>query len=403
MGFAPLRSRRPKRSESFELKGTSTGRPRRWSLGRAIAELHYQLRTEGDSALRTAASVWLGIVIGCIPVYGAHFILCFVIARLLRLSRIKTYLAAHINNPLTAPLLLYLEYTIGRWLFGGGHPRLQFSELRLLGLAELGRDLLAGSLVLGVGLGAVGAVLAYLVCVRPRSESVFETLREETSKRYLDAGMFHWEFVRGKLKYDPMYRAILDSGLLPDKGRLVDLGCGRGILLALIQSATEARSSPNETSTLAAPPRALELRGVEQREDLARVARTATRDAVAIETEDLAGYDPPPAEVVLLLDVLHYMLADQQVALIRRVSATIPRGGLLLVREPDASLGLRFLWTRLSERLCAVFRLRGRQPFCYRSGEEWCKLLGDLGFETVRSEMWSGTPFGNVLIEARKT
>jgi uncharacterized protein (DUF2062 family) len=347
--------------------------------------------------------VWLGIFIGCIPVYGAHFVLSFVIARLLRLSRIKTYLASHINNPLTAAPLLYLEYTIGRWLFGGGHPELRLSELHLVGLAELGRDLLLGSLVLGVGLGAVGAVLAYLVSLRSRAESWFDTLREETSKRYLDAGMFHWEFVRGKLKYDPMYRAILVSGLLPDEGTLVDLGCGRGILLALIQSATEMRSGHEALSALGPPPRALKLRGVEQREDLARVARAATHDAATIETEDLSDYQPPPAEVVLLLDVLHYLSADRQVGLIRRIAAAVPRGGLLLLREPDASLGLRFLWTRISERLCAVFRRRGRQSFHYRTGEEWCELLESLGFETGQSEMWSGTPFGNVLIEARKT
>jgi hypothetical protein len=33
-------------------------------------------------------------------------------------------------------------------------------------------------------------------------------------------------FVRGKLRYDPVYFALLTQGLLPAKGSLLDLGCG---------------------------------------------------------------------------------------------------------------------------------------------------------------------------------
>src|SRR5262245_29953773 len=81
-------------------------------LGRALAEMHYQLRTEADTPARTAGAVFIGTLIGCLPVYGAQLVLCFGLARILGLSRVKAYLAAHVNNPLTAPFLLALEFGV---------------------------------------------------------------------------------------------------------------------------------------------------------------------------------------------------------------------------------------------------------------------------------------------------
>jgi len=371
-------------------------------FGRALSEMHYQLRTEGDTPLRTAGSVFLGTTVGCVPLYGIHFVICVVLARLLGLSRIKTYLAAHVNNPVTLPLLLYLEFGIGTRLVGGYWPSLSIAELRAMGLRVLGVNLLVGSVVLGVALGAVLAVFAFFVSRHARQGPLYSLLREETSRRYQDAGIAHWEFVRGKLKFDPMYRAIMASGLLPSSGRLIDLGCGRGILLALIRTARALHADGRWSDALPPPPSNLELRGVELREPLARVARLAVGEEVPIDTADLARHDPAPADVYLLLDVLHYLTAAEQEQLIRRVAGALSRGGILLVREPDAGLGPRFLWTRLAERLCALFRLHWRQRFHYRTARAWCDLLGSTGLETRTSPLWAGTPYGNVLIEARK-
>ena len=93
------------------------GRLRRFS--RAYAEMHYQLRTEGDTPLRQATSIWVGTIVGVVPVFGIHLGLCLLLARLLRLNTIKTCLAAYINNPVTALPLLYLSVGNGQWVFTG--------------------------------------------------------------------------------------------------------------------------------------------------------------------------------------------------------------------------------------------------------------------------------------------
>ena len=143
---------------------TTVGRRRRFR--QAMAEMHFQLRSGRQSPMRTALSIWLGTIIGCLPLYGFHLPLCVAGGTLFGLSRVKCYLAAHINNPFTMPLLLYLEAGVGHWLFTGDWPRLRLAEWREMGALGFGRDLFSGALVIGLVAGALLAVVAYVISVR---------------------------------------------------------------------------------------------------------------------------------------------------------------------------------------------------------------------------------------------
>jgi len=61
---------------------------------------------------------------------------------------------------------------------------------------------------------------------------------------YHAAGKFAYHYARGKLAHDPVYEAILPRGLLARRARVLDLGCGQGLLAALLVA---ARSSSPET------------------------------------------------------------------------------------------------------------------------------------------------------------
>lgn len=372
-------------------------RPARRRAGRALAELHYRLRTEGDTPGRHAAAIGLGVFIGCLPLYGAHLALCFLLGRLLGLNRLNMYLAAHLNNPLTAPWLVLGELAVGHRLVLGHWPTLGPGGLRSLPVAELGGMLLAGALLLGAGLGAAGAAVAFTVGRGARGDPPWMRLAEATARRYFDCGAFHWEFARGKLRRDPLYREVLrrlEHGLT---GRAVDLGCGRGLLLALLDT---ARGDAAAAAAGGAEP--LQLVGVECRPRLVAVARQALGDSARIEIGDLEAWEPQPAEHTFLLDVLHYLSAGGQERLLARLAAALPSGGRLLIREADASHRLRFLLTRLQERLCALARGHWRQRFRYRGAGEWTALLERAGLAVTVTPLWRGTPFANVLIEATK-
>ena len=78
-----------------------------------------ELRTEGAGARRETAAVALGVFIGCLPLYGLHLTICWLIGYVLGLNRLKMYFAANISNPFVAPWLVVVEVQVGAWLRRG--------------------------------------------------------------------------------------------------------------------------------------------------------------------------------------------------------------------------------------------------------------------------------------------
>jgi uncharacterized protein (DUF2062 family)/trans-aconitate methyltransferase len=370
--------------------------------GHRLRELLYRLRTEGDTPGRQAGAVALGVIIGCSPFYGLHLVLCAIFGKLLRLNIVLAYLAAHISLPGLWPFLVYGEIQVGRWMRGGGRLSVRPSQLRLMDPWQFGVDLLAGSAVVGIVLAVPFAFLAYRAAVARKKEPEVRDLIEETAYRYLGSGMFDWELVRGKLRYDPVYLQVLRQGLLPSEGRLLDLGCGRGILLSLLVTARDRHERGLYPEGWPPPPAALELHGIETGPKAVKAARAALGDQARIDVANLQDdSELPPSRVVLLLDVLHYLPAGAQEDLLRKIAGTLEPGGLLLIRDADAGAGWRFTATRIQERSCALARRHWKQRFHYRSAAEWSRLLESMGFTVDLQAMSMGTPYGNVLLTAR--
>lgn len=73
---------------------------------------------EERSAEKLALSFSVGIFIAISPFIGFHNIMVFVFASFFRLNLIATFIAAHINNPLTTIPIYSTTYFFGRWLLG---------------------------------------------------------------------------------------------------------------------------------------------------------------------------------------------------------------------------------------------------------------------------------------------
>jgi uncharacterized protein (DUF2062 family)/trans-aconitate methyltransferase len=383
--------------------------PGRWDqLRHRLRELLYRLRVEGGTPGQQAAAVALGIFIGCTPLYGLHLPLCIIFARLLGLNRLKTYIAAHISTPVLLPFLLFAEIQVGRLLRGAQplsiRPGQMKQDFDFWHWRAWGGDLLVGSVVLGAALAALFGLITLLLLWRGRRPPEVEALIEQTAHRYIEAGLLHTEFVRGKLRHDPLYFWLLHSGLLPARGLLLDLGCGRGILLSLLVTAGEQAARGEYPKTWPPPP-CPALRAIEGRSKIAQVARQALGNHATVESADLRGAELPAASGILLFDVLHYLPPPDQERLLARIAAALEPGALLLVREADADAGWRFHAVRFTERLSALLRALFRrgpwpQPLHYRSARAWHHLLVSLGFDVEREDMGMGTPYANVLLRA---
>ena len=355
------------------------------------------LRTEADSPARQAGAVGVGLFIGCLPIYGLHLPLCIGIGHLARLNRLKMYLAANISNPVFAPVLLLASVQVGSVIRRGHMYELSRAAVSQAGPWAFGRDVLVGSVLLGLLLGSAGAIVAWCIA-RPAGHA--DALLEAAADRYLPASITAWEFGRSKLKTDPAYSWILMSTDLPRHGRFVDIGCGQGLLLAGFATAREwvrrARWPPHWP-----PPAQYDLVGIELRPRIAALARKALGTEAEVLEADIRAVAIGPADVVVMMDVLHMIPADAQRLLLDAAARALRPGGALLVREADRGAGWRFRAVQIGNLMTALVRGRWRQRFVFRTEAEWRTLIGALGMTVERVPLDSGPVFGNVLLIAR--
>jgi uncharacterized protein (DUF2062 family)/SAM-dependent methyltransferase len=378
----------------------------RWKkeeVTKGLRDLLYRLRTEGTSPRDQAIAVALGAFIGCTPLYGLHLFLCIGFARLMRVNPALAYLASHVSLPGLWPFIMMAELETGRRLRGESYLRIHLNSLREIGWRQAGIDLTVGTLVIG---GTVAAILGLFTLWATRRRQLnpeLAALREEAARHYLDTGLLHWEFVRGKLRYDPLYFSLLSQGFLPGEGLILDLGCGRGIVFALLLAARKLFGHNLYPPGWPPPPAHLTFHGLEGRPKTAAAARQALGAEAKIETADLRTAELPTAAAILLLDVLHYLAPADQEALLAKAAAALAPGGVLLIRDADAQAGWRFTATRLQERFSSLLRGQPRPRFHYRSAAQWQQLLRDLGLAVDNQPMAMGTPYANVLFTGRRT
>lgn len=232
--------------------------------------------------------------------------------------------------------------------------------------------------------------------------SASDALIEAAAALYQSSGKFAHNFARGKLCHDPVFLAVLKSGLIKSGMTVLDLGCGQGLLFALLRSAETQYQRGVWPDGWPAPALGLDLQGIELRESEVAIARKALGSTASITSLDLSDGEIPRADVVTLFDVLHYLNADAQVRLIERIANTILPNGLLLVRDADAAAGFSYRVTHYAERFAAIARGHFGQRFHFRSRAEWNALFSENGFAIETLPMSEGTPFANVLWVARR-
>ncbi len=212
-------------------------------------------------------------------------------------------------------------------------------------------------------------------------------LSDEASAVFRPAGRFAWKFARGKLRGDPVFRHLLDTGLIPGGARILDLGCGQGLLAALLCATPAMRN--------------VAYRGIElMAADVAR-AHQALGVECGVQLGDIRHAEFGAADAVVILDVLHYMTYAEQDAILRRVRQALAGGGVLLLRVGDAAAGLPFRFSNWTDWTVALARGHGATRFYCRSVAQWRSALEALDFSVQAEPMSRGTPFANVLLQAR--
>ena len=356
------------------------------------------MRTEGSGAAREAAAVGVGFFIGCTPLYGFHLLLVFAVGWLLRLNRLKMYVAANVSNPLFAPFLVLLEIQAGAWLRRGTFHSLTVDTLRTTDPWTFGLDLLLGSVMIGLAGGVAVAAATYPMS---RRRGGLDDVLMAAADRYLQRGIVAWEFARGKLRGDPIYREVIAGGVLSSGASLVDIGCGQGLTLAAVAVGRRRAASGRWPAGVAAPPVFESLVGVELRPRIAQLAAQALEGDATILTGDAVNISVEPASAIIVFDVLHMLSLPEQDALLQTLRERLQPAGIILVREANAAAGTAFRFVRFGNRLKALATGNWGQRFAFRSAEEWERVFRAAGFTSQVRDMSSGTPFANVLFTLR--
>jgi SAM-dependent methyltransferase len=234
--------------------------------------------------------------------------------------------------------------------------------------------------------------------VTPRR--LLKRMAHMAAQRYRPCGPFAYRFALGKLGGDPVFAALLEQGMIPPRARLLDLGCGQGMLAAWIDAARASFRAKQWPERWPPPPDLSDFRGIELMPRDAGCAQAALGSLARIECADIRTAEYGRADVVIILDVLHYMNATEQEQVLQRARSAIGDAGKLLLRVGDAAGGWRFTMSRWIDSAVLYVRGHRRARLHCRSLHSWQQLLASCGFTAQPIPMSAGTPFANVLLVA---
>ena len=183
----------------------------------------------------------------------------------------------------------------------------------------------------------------------------------------------------------PKLLSVMDL-LLPDEGRILDIGCGFGLFAAYFGQTQPARR----------------IVGVDPNERRIAMARRVCA-GLGLENEFIAG-DARDASITgtfagaYVLDVMHHIPAADQLPLLERLRDLLAPRGVLVVKDitTEPAFGLEF--TRLMDRVMVGWD----EPLAYRHHREWGEMLTSLGFHVRMVRVPDVLPYPHVVIAATK-
>ncbi len=171
-------------------------------------------------------------------------------------------------------------------------------------------------------------------------------------------------YCRIKIRMENFYSSFHKH--LPGAGKIYDLGCGYGFMSYMLSFASEKR----------------EITGCDYDGEKILTAshRFSKTSRLHFEQADLTNFEPAACEGIVLSDVLHYLMPEDQRALLDRCFACLNPGGVLLIKDADIS-NPRHNKTQDTERWSTqIVRFnQTRNPLFFFSGEEilrWAQSHG---------------------------
>jgi uncharacterized protein (DUF2062 family) len=355
-------------------------------LKKYIRKFATTLLTERLDPAPAAAAVFWGIFIGTVPIYGLQTMAAVGVALLLRLNKPLTLAATFVNNPLLLAPTVVASIELGGFLRHGSFQ--PWRHLIAFSSAQLKEELfswLLGSMVLGLLAGGAAALVTMAVVhwLAPAQRSLRQRIRF-VNRTYAGSARYDRGFVRWKMRLDRIFSLLAAEDL--GTGTVVDLGCGYGMALCFAAFGDQGRR----------------LLGCDLNVHRISVAQQALHDLNAeVNVQDVRHFALPPAGLILILDVLQYLPAEEQLALLKRCCAALEPGGRLIFRVHDRERGLRTALTLGLDRLLFSAEHVGARPTILCAAQ-YRSALNEAGMEVVERRFRNRLPLAHILFLARR-
>jgi 1-acyl-sn-glycerol-3-phosphate acyltransferase len=207
--------------------------------------------------------------------------------------------------------------------------------------------------------------------------------KEQLIKSYIYKGpVLEW-YCRVKIALEDYYEPF--HKLLPRKGKFYDLGCGYGFMTYMLHWASEERYFTgvdyDEDKIVTAQNTYLREKERKLRLRMKRPGNSDIKPKINFECADVTEYYLERCDGIIISDVLHYLLPDQQKALLDKSFEALALNGILIVRDGIEDLKSRHEGTKRTEvwstQIVNFNKTKNELHFLNKSFlEEWAKEKG---------------------------
>ena len=193
-----------------------------------------------------------------------------------------------------------------------------------------------------------------------------------------------WESFLSKFKFwEEPYEAV--DRLLPDRGKILDLGCGEGLLSNYLAIASLQRK----------------IFGIEIASERLMRAKKGIKNA-SFSVGDIIKVPYPKSDAVVLFHVLHHLSSkNAQEEVIKKAKDSLEKKGKLVIVEVHVKPTIKYLAAWFADHFLVpwVFEKRFYTKAYFRKEKDWLNLLKKIGFIVKTNEETKGRPFPNIIFE----
>ncbi|MCX6566528.1 MAG: class I SAM-dependent methyltransferase [Candidatus Aminicenantes bacterium] len=210
--------------------------------------------------------------------------------------------------------------------------------------------------------------------------------RRDVFLLFREAGFLMRHYLRIKFRICPILRT---EAYVPDKGEIVDLGCGNGLFAAIMKLGSPARS----------------IVGIDLDARKIAAARKSLGNLSHVDFRlgDLAATDYPKADVYTIIDVLYLIPVEAQNRILRMCADALQPGGTLVLKEMDKKPRWKYLWNMIQETISVkIVGFTLGSHFHFRTREDYVETLAGLGFTVEVVPFHRGYGYSHILFLAKK-